>query len=164
MIDLLFIDHFVHTSNSEKICFAWSQSLITTMTNCYLHHAWLDTIFRFVLAMIQSLHQVRSAPLQPLPLIDNPATMECHNWNASTSINMSTTAAAVVGRASQSHVTLTFHSLVLEYGITHHVALQTAVEGRVRILLRCSSLNGAHTPHHRCCHLTKLRQQLSRQP
>ena len=76
---------------------------------------------------IKSLHQVRSALPQSLPLLANPA-LSLENWTAT--MNLNTTAVAIVLRTSL--VSLTTQPLVLDSGRCHHLlALQTAVAVRV---------------------------------
>ena len=91
--------------------------------------ALIKNIFRLLLPRIKSIYQVRSALHQHLPLLAIPA-LSLENWTALT--NVSTTAAAIVPKASQYLVSLTTQPLVLDSGRCHHLlALQTAVAARV---------------------------------
>ena len=78
------------------------------------------------------ISQVRYARPQSLPLLANPA-LSLENWTAT--MNVSTTAAAIVLRTSQSLVSLTTQPLVLDSGRYRHLlalqSLQIAVAAKV---------------------------------
>ena len=94
---------------------------------------------------IKSFHQ--AALPQPFPQLANPAP-SLENWTAT--MNLSTTAAAIVLR--DSHVSLTTQPLELESGRCHRhlLALQTAVAAKVkRKFFEIYLFNGALTPYNR---------------
>ena len=96
---------------------------------------WQLTVFSelTVFRLLSNLsHQVLSAPTWSLPLLANPA-LSLENWTAT--MNVSTTAAAIVLRTSQSLVSPTIQPLVLDSGRYLHLlalrSLQIAVAAKV---------------------------------